>query len=158
MRASLAKVEMGSFQRARRARALTAAAAAPVLLLAGCGGGDDDYANEARPPAPIVVSAAISDEDVSISPKSFGAGPITLIVTNQTERAQEITLETDEIGGDAPGIEQSTGPINPGDTASLKADLAPGTYRVGIDGDRIAPGELRVGDERPSAQDELLQP
>ena len=127
------------------------------MLLAGCGE-DDDYANEARPPTPIVVSASISSDEVSVSPRRFGAGPITLIVTNQTQRAQEITLETDQIGGDAPGIKQGTGPINPGDTASLKADLAPGTYRVGTDGDSITAGELQVGEERKSAQDELLQP
>ncbi len=137
-------------------RALTVAGAA--LLVAGCGGEDDDYANEPRPPAPIVISAAISDDRISVSPRTFGAGPITLIVTNQTDAAREVTLETDEIGGDAPGIEQSSGPINPGDTASLKANLATGTYRVAVDRRGIDATELRVGDERPSAQNELLQP
>jgi hypothetical protein len=125
---------------------------------AGCGGDEDDYANEPRPPAPITISARIGDDRVSVSPRDFGAGPVTLIVSNQTERAQELTLETDEIGGDAPGIEQNSGPINPGDTASLKADLRSGTYRVAVDGDGIQGARLNVGDERPSAQNELLQP
>jgi hypothetical protein len=129
-----------------------------TLFAAGCGGDDDDYANEPRPPAPIVISASIADDRVSVSPRSFGAGPITLIVTNQTDKARELTLETDEIGGDAPGIEQNSGPINPGDTASLKADLKSGTYRVAVDGRGIDATRLRVGDERPSAQNELLQP
>ena len=128
-----------------------------VTLATGCGE-DDDYKNEPRPPAPIVVSAAITQDGVSVSPRTFGAGPITLIVTNQTESAQEVTLETDEIGGSDAGIEQETGPISPGDTASLKANLLEGTYRVGVDGRGIAAGSLRVGTERKSAQDELLQP
>ena len=128
-----------------------------VALAAGCGE-DDDYENEPRPPAPIVVSAAITQDGVSVSPRTFGAGPITLIVTNQTENAQEVTLETDEIGGDSPGIEQETGPISPGDTASLKADLREGTYRVGVDGRGISAAALDVGEPRESAQNQLLQP
>ncbi len=129
-----------------------------ALAAAGCGGDDDDYKNEERPPAPIVVSASINEERVSVSPRSFGAGPITLIVTNQTESAQELTLETQEIGGDAPGIEQETGPINPGDTASLKADLREGSYRVGVEGRGISEAALDVGEPRESAQNQLLQP
>ena len=128
-----------------------------VALIAGCGE-EDDYENRPRPPVPIVVSASINEERVSVSPRSFGAGPITLIVTNQTDSAQEVVLETDEIGGSAPGIEQQTGPINPGDTASLKANLREGTYRVAVNGRGIAEASLDVGEARPSAQDELLQP
>ena len=135
-----------------------AAAVGTMLLAGGCGGGDDDYANEPRPPEPIVVSASINASRVSVSPRTFGAGPVTLIVTNQTEQAQELTLETDEIGGEGPGLEQNSGPINPGDTASLKADLTRGTYRVAVEGNAIEPASLRVGASRPSAQDELLQP
>jgi hypothetical protein len=123
----------------------------------GCGD-EEDYANEPRPPSPIVVSAAISQDRISVSPRKFGAGPITLIVTNQTSEAQEITLETDELGGEKAGIQQNSGPINPGDTASLKAELREGTYRVGVDGKSIAGAALRVAGERPSSQDDLLQP
>lgn len=126
-------------------------------LIAGCGE-EDDYENKPRPAAPIVVSAAISPERISVSPKEFGAGPVTLIVTNQTDSAQEVTLETNEIGGDSPGIEQKTGPISPGDTASLKADLGQGTYRVGVNGRGISEAAVEVGEPRKSAQDELLQP
>ena len=137
--------------------ALAVLGAVPFGLLAGGCTEEDDYANEPRPPTPIVVSASVSGEDISVSPREFGAGPVTLIVTNQTDSAQEISLETDEIGGGAPGIEQRSGPINPGDTASLKADLRPGTYKVGVSGGGGS-ASLRVGERRPSAQDELLQP
>ena len=128
-----------------------------ALAASGCGD-DSDYENQPRPPAPIVVSAAIQDNEVSVSPKEFGAGPVTLIVANETEKAQEITLETDEIGGSNPGLRQRTGPINPGDTASLKADLKKGTYTVAVAADGIDAAAIEVGDERESAQNELLQP
>jgi hypothetical protein len=129
-----------------------------VALPAGCGGEEDDYRNENRPPAPILVAASISEDRVSVSPRRFGAGPITLIVTHQTQSAQEVTLETDEIGGSGPGIEQETGPISPGETASLKADLRQGTYRVGVNGRGIDEAALDVGEPRETAQDQLLQP
>ncbi len=143
--------------RFNRAKALIAVSVLTGTLAAACGE-EDDYANRARPPSPIVISASISPDRVSVSPRQFGAGPVTLIVANQTERAQEITLETDEIGGSGPGIQQRTGPINPGDTASLKANLEQGTYRVGVDGQNIRAAALNVGEARPSAQNELLQP
>jgi hypothetical protein len=142
----------------RESGSVIAMAIGATLVIAGCGGDDTDYANEPRPPAPIVVSASIGADRVSVSPRRFGAGPVTLIVTNQTGESREITLETDEIGGSSPGIEQNSGPINPGDTASLKAELRRGTYRVGVDDRGIDGARLRVGAERKSAQDELLQP
>ena len=129
-----------------------------AALVAGCGGEEEDHVNEARPPAPILVAASISEDRVSVSPRKFGAGPITLIVTNQTQSAQELTLETDEIGGTQAGIEQQTGPISPGDTASLKADLREGTYRIAVNGRGIAEAALDVGEPRESAQNQLLQP
>lgn len=129
-----------------------------TLLIAGCGSEDTDYGNEPRPPARITVTARIGDEGVSVSPRTFGAGPIQLVVSNQTDEAQELTLETDEIGGDDPGIKQNSGPINPGDTASLQANLGRGTYRVGVDTRGIDATRLKVGSERPSAQNQLLQP
>ena len=123
----------------------------------GCGD-EADYENSPRPPAPIVISAAIQDGEVSVSPKQFGAGPVTLIVANETEKAQEITLETDEIGGSSPGLRQRTGPINPGDTASIKADLKRGTYKVSVATDGIEAAAMKVGEQRESAQNQLLQP
>lgn len=148
---------MKTFHRQRASARAIVTLGATGLIVAACGS-EDDYANKPRPATPIVVSAAISEKSVSVSPQKFGAGPITLIVTNQTGAAQEVTLETDEIGGSATGIQQESGPINPGDTASLKAELEEGTYRVGVDGAGIESSALRVGEPRPSAQDKLLQP
>jgi hypothetical protein len=126
-----------------------------ALGAAGCGGSGGDYKNEPRPPSPIVVTASVSKDAVSVSPRRLGAGPISLIVTNQTGASQQVTIESD---GSAPGIRQETAPINPRDTATLTADVAPGTYRVHVVGDGIRAATFRVGKPRPSAQNDLLQP
>lgn len=137
----------------RRIVTLAAALAAPFA--AGCGE-EESYSNEPRPPSPIVLTAAINKDEVSVSPRTFGAGPVSLVITNQTSAAQEITFET---AGSAAGFTQQTGPINPGDTATLKAEIArPGKVTVKVQGDGIDPAELDVGPRRASAQDELLQP
>jgi hypothetical protein len=134
-----------------------AAVGLAALGAGGCGSGDD-YANRARPAAPIVVSASITPREVLVSPKRFGAGAIVLVIANQTDSSHRVTLETDEIGGSSPGLRQETAPINPRDTASLKANVPPGTYSVSVDGAGVRPARLQVGRPRPSAQDELLQP
>jgi hypothetical protein len=138
-------------------RALTSALAAGALL-SGCGS-DDQYANKPRPPAPINVTAAISDREISVSPRSFGAGPIVLIISNQSKRAQDVTFETSELGGSKPGLApQSTGRINPRGTGTLKVDVREGTYELSTDDANREPVEIQVGPPRPSAQNDLLQP
>ena len=134
-----------------------AAAMAAGLALAACGS-DDDYANEPRPPAPITIAANITEERISVSPDDFGAGPISLIVSNQTDAAQTVTLETDELGGSQGGIRQTTSPINPGGTATIKVDVREGTYKVSSDGAGVQPASLDVGPLRESSQNDLLLP
>lgn len=138
--------------RAHRVVLLPALVAGAFLV--GCGE-DDDYANDPRPPVPIVLTASIAGDRVSVSPSSFGGGPVTLVVTNQTEETHQLTLRSD--GGSA-GLDQSTGPINPRETASLKADLAEGDYVITVADSDIEAASLDVGPKRPSAQNELLQP
>ncbi|HEX8101174.1 MAG TPA: hypothetical protein VF533_01040 [Solirubrobacteraceae bacterium] len=144
--------------RIRRTRAAACLATATVLI-AGCGG-DDDYANKPRPPAPINVTASITDEKVSVSPRRFGAGPIVLIIANQSGQSQEVSLETDEPAGatSKPGIRQKTSPVNPRGTAELKVDVAEGTYKVSVSGGDVRPATMDVGEPRETAQNELLQP
>jgi hypothetical protein len=137
---------------------LVIAMIAAGAALSGCAGSEDDYANNPRPPAPINVTAAVTDKRVTVSPEKFGAGPVVIIIANQTEVAQKVTLETDEIGGSSPGVKQTTSPINPSGTATLKVDLREGTYEVRTEGAGIRPAELTVGAERESAQNQLLQP
>ncbi|HEU4974795.1 MAG TPA: hypothetical protein VFT50_06860 [Baekduia sp.] len=127
--------------------------------VAGCGSSDHQYRNGERPPAPIVVSASISDHEISVSPKRLGAGPITLVISNQSTAAQQITLETSDAPGGGPGVTAvRTGPINPRETASVKADVAPGSYDLGARGSDVRAAHLVVGHERPSSQNDLLQP
>lgn len=136
----------------RRIAAIVMAALAP--LTAGCGAGES-YSNEPRPPSPIVLTAVITPDEVSVSPESVGAGPVRLIITNQTTAAQQITFESTD---GAAGFMQRTGPINPGDTATLKADVRRGRVIVEVQSDAIEPAVLTVDATRGNARDELLQP
>ena len=140
-------------------RSVIALVAAAVAT--GCGGDDDDYANNPRPASPVNVAAVITDDKVSVSPREVGAGPVVLIVANQSSAAQRVSLETDELGGDQPGIRTpKTSPINPRGTAELKVDLRKGTYRLMVEGsgDALEPVRIEVGEARESAQNDLLQP
>jgi hypothetical protein len=130
----------------------TGVALAGVLALGVAGCGDSNrYANDPRPPAPIVITASISKDKVSVSPDRFGAGPVSLVITNQTEAAQQVTFQSR-------GGKQQTGPINPSDTATLKADVPEGDAVVKVGGAGISPARIAVGPQRKSAQNELLQP
>lgn len=136
--------------------AFTAAAAAAVAV--GCGS-DSDYKNTERPAAPIVITALIAKDRISVSPTKFGAGPIQLKVVNSTDRSQSVTLETaDKPGSSASGVRQVTGPINPNDNATLAADVREGTYSVHVSGDDIRAATLDVGEPRPSSQQDLMLP
>jgi hypothetical protein len=135
--------------------------AAGALALAGTAtgcGGDSKFANHPRPPAPITVTAAIDKGRIRADPTHFGAGPITVIVSNQSGSPQEITFETNEVGGTQGGIRKSAGPVNDKDTATLQADPREGTYRLSVKSRAIKPAAITVGKPRPSAQDQLLQP
>src|SRR4051812_50085816 len=109
-------VGLGYIARVPR-RALILAAAA-CCGLAGCGG--SDYANKDRPPSPINVTAAISTKKISISPKTFGAGPVVLIISNQTGTKQTLKLQTQELGGSKPGIKATSNTIDPHDTGTMQ--------------------------------------
>ena len=130
---------------------------AAMSALAACGS-DPDYANKPRPPTPINISAAISDDRITVSPRRFGAGPIVLLIANQTSRARRVTVESDTLGNKDPGIKQQTAPINPQGTATLKVDMRQGRYMVTVDGQGIERTTVRVGRDRPSSSDQLLTP
>lgn len=141
--------------RTRLAIALTGAMA---LAASGCGT-DEDYANKLRPPAPILMSATITPARVTVSPSKTGAGPVTVVVTNLTGSSQTVTFESaDSPGSSTPGIRQQTGPINPQDTATLQAQVEPGTYSVKVAGEQVAPATVVIGPERSSSQNDLMLP
>ncbi len=138
----------------RRILSAAAIAAAVTLALAACGSSGDDE-RRPRPPPPIVVTASISDARISVSPATFGAGPVTLVVTNQSAVAQRVTFASTRAQAD---VMQQTGPINPRDTATLRADIPPGDAVVKVDTGAIRPARILVGARRASGQDDLLQP
>ena len=128
---------------------------AAAVVLAGCGS-DSSYKNDPRPAKTIVIAAAIGPDKVSVSPRQFGAGPISLTVANETDASQRISIVR-KVNGQNQANEQ-TGPINPHDTATLKADVDEGSYEIRVEGDSIAAARITVGAPRKSAQNELLQP
>jgi len=130
------------------------ASALLALAVAGCGD-NGGYTNELRPPEPVVVSAFVSDDDVSISPARIGAGPITLVVTNQSQRPRTVTLVTP--AGDT-ADDRQTGEIGPTNNATLQANVVQGHYRIKASGGGIAPAILDIRGKRPSSQNDLQQP
>jgi len=128
-----------------------------LLLSAGCGG-DDEFANRERAPMLISLGVAITPRDITVSPSRIGAGPVELIASNLTSISQQITLRSETLSAGTSPLEQRTGPINPGDTASLTADLVQGTYRVTTRKGRRPSATIRVGPTRSGSSDQLLQP
>jgi len=131
-----------------------AVALAGAFAVTGCGR-EEDHANRDRPATSINVTAAIADGRVNVSPEKIGAGPVRLIVSNQTPSAQAVTLET---GGDAAGVTETTEPIDPNGTGTLEVDVTEGDYEIATDDGEIEPAAVTVGAPRPSAQNELLLP
>jgi anti-sigma-K factor RskA len=130
--------------------ALAVALGGLVVALVACGQSDNRNAN--RPPVPINISVQMGTKKVTVSPAKFGAGPITLLVANQSGASQILTI-------DGPRVRQSLGPINPEDTATLQIVVQPGAYTLAVDeASGLRPAHLTVGPKRPSAQNTLLLP
>lgn len=145
--------------RGTRALALVASGLCTTLGLSSCGG--EDFENEPRPPVALAITGVISEDEVTVSPSRFGAGPIVLTVSNQTPESHRVSLKGEDESGTA--INEITGPVNPQDTATIQQTLPPGDYRVGANSDGavtsgIEPDRLTVGPPRPDASDELELP
>jgi len=136
--------------RRRRVRALAFLILIAAFTISACGSSDNR--NKNRPPVPINVSVQIGPQKLTASPAKFGAGPITLLVSNQSGASQTMTI-------DGPQVKQSVGPINPEDTATLKVAVQPGGYTLATDQSAgLHPARLTVGPARPSGQNTLLLP
>lgn len=141
-----------------------AAFLALAVGVAGCGS-SAHFADKARPPTPVDLSVYVNDKTVSVSPASVGAGPIIFYVTNSASRTQSVTVKP-LAGG---GTSASTGPINPGTTAQVQADLRSGDYTVAtsssggsdagsVTSKPITPGKLHIGPPRQNSNNAVLQP
>jgi hypothetical protein len=121
------------------------------LTVFGCGG-DSARTSDLRPPSPINIGVEIGDDEISASPTKFGAGPVVIVVSNQSSASQTLTIE-------GPRLKQSVGPISPEDTATLKVTVEPGEHTLSAgSASSVKPERLNVGPKRPSAQNKLLQP
>lgn len=139
-----------------RALAMAVVAAGVVLCTAGCGG--SDFKNKPRPPAPVQLSGVITDREVTVSPDRLGAGPLVLIISNQTQKAHTVKLEGP--GGTAG---EKVGPINPLDTARLQITAQQGRYTVSAGSPAaetaaIKPAVLDIGPPRTSSSNQVLLP
>jgi hypothetical protein len=126
-----------------------------ALALASCGGGKD-FANKPRPPVTLELTGVITKQEVTISPRKVGAGPVVITVSNQSGSSRTLTL-------DGNGIQESVGPINPLDTAKLQQTLEQGSYQVKAGSSKalakeLKPGTLDVGPRRRSSSDQVLLP
>ena len=142
-------------RRRMRSAALLAGGVLVLLGVPACGGGDD-FENKPRPPVPLQLTGVITEQRVTISPNQVGAGPIVLVVSNQTDDSHTVTLDGEE-------VEERVGPINPLDTATIQTTLKQGEYEVRAGSSQavareIRPGTLAVGASRTSASDQLLLP
>jgi hypothetical protein len=132
-------------------------AALVALVVAGCGGGSH-FANQPKPPAPITVSAAIDRSHVRVSPTSFGAGPVTIIVSNQSGAPQTVTFQTNEVAGSEPGITRTAGPVADRNTTTIQANPREGTYSLSVKAAGVRPAAIAVGKPRRASSDQLAQP
>jgi hypothetical protein len=139
---------------------MVGALSATMLAVAGAGcGSSDGYDNAERPPAPINVAVNLTADRVSISPDRIGAGPVVLLIANESGRSREVTLgpparsSSSCVDGDA-----SSGPIHPQGTARVQLPLVEGRCLVGVADGGLQPAPLTVGPPRRTAQDDVLQP
>ena len=138
--------------------ALTASAA----LVAGCGADSQQRTSELRPPAPVLISAAVTEDGIILSPTRIGGGPVTLAVTNESESRHRVTFSSNAPAGAAGEEDAGDGQsasLGPGINALLRASVEPGSsWSVSVDDDSIDPQILYVGPERPSSQNDLMLP
>ena len=133
----------------------TVGAAAAAILVAGCGG--SDFKNTARPPVRLQLSGVIQKDKVIVSPnRGLGAGPVALIISNQTAQRHTVKVE----GGSTTQPAQS---VDPGDTLTIRRTLEPGTYQVSAGSEQavpkeITPATLTIGAERTDSNSDLMQP
>jgi hypothetical protein len=125
-----------------------------AAALSACG--DDDFKNDPRAPVPIELTGVIQPGRVTVSPRSVGAGPVMITISNQTDDPHSVTLS----GG---SVEQRVNNVGPSDTTTIRRTLAPGTYEVSAGeaaavAKEIRPASLKVGQERPSSSTDVSLP
>lgn len=137
--------------------ALASALVAATAILAGCGGSGKDFADQPRPPATVLLTGVITDSGVTVEPNRVGAGPVEIIVSNQTQQSHTLTLD----GANIAPI--NTPPISPEDTGQIKQTLDPGTYTVKAGSTHavkkgLQAAKLIIGKARPDSNQQVGLP
>lgn len=129
---------------------LVSACVVAAGALTACGGVTEaEKTRSPRPPATVDLTATISGDGVLVSPRAVGAGPVRILVTNQTDAPQR------------PRLRRSGGRVLPaasipaGGVATLRTTLTRGRWTLRGAGDGAT---IRVGPRRPSADSDLLLP
>jgi hypothetical protein len=120
-----------------------------LVALGGCG--RNDFKNDPRPPVPLEATVEITNSAVQVAPSSFGAGLVNFTIANNSSDSAvfSITGKTDA----------TSEPIPANGNTTFKVPMATGTYEAGVyRKTSIKPVRLKVGAERPSAQNDLLLP
>ncbi len=136
-----------------------------VVGVSGCGSVGGSSPSAARPPAPINLTVYVNDARVSVSPESFGAGPVVFVVTNQASRAEALAISR---AGESQPL-ASTAPINPQGTTQVAVDFRPGEYTIATashgptdaqlsQASSVRSARIHIGHERASSSRQLLQP
>jgi hypothetical protein len=104
----------------------------------------------------VQLTGVITDKGVTVSPNRVGAGPVIILISNQSKQAHTVTLD----GGKTT---DTVGPINPLDTASLQQTLEQGSYKVKAGSNQAQPkqpaaGTLDVGPPRKDSSNQVLLP
>jgi hypothetical protein len=123
--------------------------------LTACGRVDQsEKPNGSRPPATLQISAAITDRGVNVSPEKVGAGPIRMVISNQSSKSVRATLSPSANGATSRSTRDA---IPPGGVGAIQGTVDRGTWRLQV-GKGIASGRLSVGKQRESSDGELLLP
>jgi hypothetical protein len=132
--------------------------------ISACGTSGGRLPTRPRSPTPIALSVYVNDSRISVSPSSVGAGPVVFTVTNQARTAEALAISR---SGRTTAIAR-TAPINPDGTTQVSVNFRPGLYtiataRAGTDAQlsrqaSIRSARIRIGRERPSSSNQLLQP
>ena len=155
-----------------RRGALFVAAGLAALSLSACDTNPRD--NQPRPPIPAGVSVQVTDQRVDLAPLRVGFGPATRQQILADERDGEIQGDPDhpmpvkltianttqrpirlELSGPARRVSP---PVTPTGTEVYSTRLPTGMYRVRVKGRKRGAGELVVGPDRSSPQNDLLLP
>jgi hypothetical protein len=125
------------------------------LAIAGCGEGSH-FKNKPRPATPLQITGVINNRAVSVEPARFGAGPVVINISNQTQQTHTVTLTGDNLN-------EQVGPVHPLDTVPIQVTLGQGEYTVRASSSSdtassINPATLSVGPPRKSSSGTLLLP